>query len=291
MRLLLFVLVFGGLTVSLHAQEEWVDYLVGRPDVFYLDAKRAEAKAWGINYRVEAAGCVDCANTRLRTEEVNQQNERYFELLERRYGSAWLQDFNKAVAKRHNAMRAAQTEETAVWYDYVPLDGDSEYYDTKKEVAKEWGIDYQLLFPNPAADPLEKEQEEKQLRQKMAASYDYQMRLQNRLGEHWQDWIEQQTQLRLLQKTIPQKGSWTDVVWGMPDTAYYEAKKQVAEEWGIQYQTRFLGNERTPMLVQQQQDLLRQNARYFSTLNRHFKGAWLTAFHREVQQAYGRRQL
>ena len=116
--------------------------------------------------------------------------------------------------------------------------------------------------------------------------YNYLEQLQNRLGPKFINWIEQESSLHFLQKTAPQKGVWTDVVWGMPNMAYYEAKAAVAKNWGINYQTQFMGNERTPALVQQQREIIQQNAAYFAALHQHFPATWIEAFHREVQQAY-----
>ncbi|MFK7799264.1 MAG: hypothetical protein AB8E82_17575, partial [Aureispira sp.] len=67
---------------------------------------------------------------------------------------------------------------------------------------------------------------------------------------------------------------------------YYKAKAAVAKRWGIPYETRLMGNQRTEPLIYQQRDLMCQNAVYFATLNQHFNRIWITAFYREVQQAY-----
>lgn len=284
MRLLLLFIVIIGSFSTLQAQQEWVDYAVGRPDIFYLDAKRAVAKNWGINYRAESAGCIDCEDTRLRAAELNQSNQVYFKTIERRYGPNWLADFNRAVAKKRSFLLAQSGQEDGIWVDYmVEEQGDSEYYKAKAEVAKEWGINYRsTYFDRAAMDPKEEEDFDNILQN----GDPYLSTLQNRLGDNIWDWLEEETQLRLLQKTAPQLGTWTDVVWGSPNSLYYEAKAAVAQRWGIAYKAQFMGNERSATLVNQQKDLLRQNAVYFSKLNQHFRMPWMVKFHREVQQTY-----
>lgn len=284
MRFLLsFILIVVFFTSCLNAQDKWVDYLVGRPDLFYLDAKRAVAKGWGIIYTTEMAGCIDCENTRQRAQELRQQNHSYFKCLELRYGQNWLAHFNKAVAKKHNFLLAQHRQEEGVWHELLQNNGDSEYYSVKKEVAAEWGITYKTLFVDyETLNPLKKER----LRQQFEKNIAYQKELQNRLGDQWMNWIDQESKLRLLQKTVPQGGTWTDVVWGEPSSSYYKAKAIVAKRWGINYKTCFMGSKRTTVLINKQRDLMRQNAVYFSSLNNHFKFTWLVAFYREVQQAY-----
>ncbi len=282
MRLVLFFVLLLTYTLNLQAQQEWVDYIVGRPDVFYLESKRAEASHWGIAYRSETAGCIDCEDTRLRAQELNALNQQYFNVLEMRYGEDWLEQFNKAVAKRHSYALAQENQNQGIWYEWMVEQGDSEYYDTKKAVAAEWGIAYQAVF---VKDNLS-EAEKAVFQEQAAQSYTYELRLQNRLGEQWKDWIDEATRTRLKQQLTPQSGIWTDVVWGTPNTPYYQAKTAVAKRWGIQYKTQYMGNDRQADLVQQQRALLQKNAVYFATLNRHFKSPWLAAFHREVQQVY-----
>lgn len=283
MRVLLLVVLLLSSLIA-YAQQEWVDYIVGRPDVYYLEAKKAVAKDWGIAYTTEMAGCIECENTRLRAEELNKKNQAYFRQLAYKYGEDWLYQFNKEVAKEQNYRWAEEHPEEGVWYEFSPVRGDSEYYSIKKEVAAEWGIPYAVVFTDNIGvlDP-----EEKRILQEAAeASNNYLEQLQNRLGPKFINWIEQESSLHFLQKTAPQKGVWTDVVWGMPNMAYYEAKAAVAKNWGINYQTQFMGNERTPALVQQQREIIQQNAAYFAALHQHFPATWIEAFHREVQQAY-----
>lgn len=282
--LLLLVILTSTLPTILQAQNEWVDYVVGRPNVFYIEAKKAVAKDWGIVYTTEMAGCIDCENTRLRAQELEQQNQPYFKLLDLRYGQNWRSFFNRAVAKKHNFLFAQAQEKQGIWYELLLDHGDSEYYSIKKTVAAEWGIPYKAVFYDNTTvlDPLEKEQ----LQEQFEESTNYQEQIQNRLGDQWSEWIEHESKLRLLQKLAPQKGTWVDVVWGMPNSPYYKAKAAVAKRWGINYETRLMGNERTTALVNKQRDLMRQNAVYFSTLNQHFQRIWITAFYREVQQVY-----
>lgn len=282
MRVLLFVFIIM-ISLPTHAQQEWVDYIVGRPAMYHIEAKKAVAKEWGIAYTTEMAGCIDCENTRLRAAELDKKNQAYFKQLEYKYGEHWLYQFNKEVAKEQNYRRAQDHPQEGTWYEFSPIRGDSEYYSIKKKVAAEWGIPYAVIFTDNIGvlDPVEK----RQLQEAAESSNNYLEQLQSRLGIQL-EWIEQESQLRLLQKTAPEKGVWTDVVWGMPNSSYYEAKAAVAKEWGINYQPLFIGSERTPDLVNKQRDLLRQNAVYFASLHQHFPATWLEAFYREVQQAY-----
>ena len=284
LRVVLFLLLIINSYCSLViAQNTWVDYIVGRPDVFYLDAKKEVAKDWGINYETEVAGCIDCEDTRRRAAELDQKNQAYFRLLELRYGQDWLPIFNKMVAKKHNYLKAQENQEQGIWYELLEQEGDSEFYTIKQEVAAEWGINYQAVWVD--VETLG-EQEKEQLQQQFEQSVQYQQQLQDRLGEQWADWIEAESRLRLLQQLTPKKGTWVDVVWGIPNSPYFRAKAAVAKRWGIQYETRLMGNERTAALIYKQRDLMRQNAVYFAALDQHFNRVWITAFYREVQQAY-----
>lgn len=282
--LFLFLIIAGYLNIAT-AQNVWIDYIVGRPDIFYLDAKKAVAKDWGIAYETEMAGCIDGEDTRRRAVELDQKNQAYFRWLELRYGQDWLPLFNRAVAKKHNYLKAQENQEEGVWYELLENEGDSEFYTIKQQVAAEWGINYQAVWVDVAA--LDK-QEKEQLQQQFEQSVDYQQQLQDRLGDEWTDWIEEESRLRLLQKLTPQKGTWVDVVWGMPNSPYFKAKAAVAKRWGIPYETRLMGNERTAPLIYKQRDLMRQNAVYFAALNQHFNRGWIRDFYREVQQAYAR---
>ncbi|MFK7797499.1 MAG: hypothetical protein AB8E82_08605, partial [Aureispira sp.] len=262
LRALLFLLwIINGCSNTLIAQNIWVDYIVGRPDIFYLDAKKAVANDWGISYQTELAGCIDCEDTRGRAEILNQKNQAYFHLIELRYGKNWLPIFNRAVAKKHNYLKAQENQEQGIWYELLENEGDSEFYSIKQQVAAEWGIAYEVVLVDVEA--LTKEEKE-QLQQQVEQSVHYQQQLQDRLGDQWTNWIEEESRLRLLQKLTPQKGTWVDVVWGMPNSPYYKAKAAVAKRWGIPYETRLMGNQRTEPLIYQQRDLMCQNAVYFA---------------------------
>ena len=95
--LLVFITILSPIT---NAQNMWKDYLVGRPMMGYVESKEAVAKEWGIQYKMEMAGCIVSDETEKKMAEYDKQNEAYFKELETTYGKNWQQHFNLEVRKK-----------------------------------------------------------------------------------------------------------------------------------------------------------------------------------------------
>ena len=276
---LLFLGLKGGL-----AQQEWVDFIVGRPDAFALEARRTVAKNWGIRYRSIMAGCVDCADTRSQSEQYAAQNQSYFAVLDQRYGTGWRDRFNQGVLKQQNALRQANQPDGGLWYEVITGRPNIAYFNTKKAIARSWGIPYEPLFVSQSLSGTARAELESQ----MAQSYEYERQLNQRLGDDWKAWIEEETRWTLAQKRTPQNGLWQDPIWGDPDRVYYEAKAAVAQRWNIAYQPLYLGTHRSKS---DPPTPVHTNGQYFAILQQHYGEGWWQRFYLEVAKAYWSRRL
>ena len=267
------------------AQNEWVDLIVGRPDAYALEARQEVAKTWGIRYRYELAGCIACAETRSQAQALAAKNNPYFQELERRYGTDWRNYFNQEVLQRQNFLQQQNQPNNQVWYEVVTGRPDMHYFNTKKEVAASWGINYEPIFIAKGITGAAKEE----VTAKANQSYAYEEQLSQRLGEDWYAWITEQTEWQLAKSRNPQKGQWQDPIWGDPDSLYYQAKADVARAWNINYVPLYLGTRRldtNPTL-----NTLHTNGQYFAYLQQHFGEDWWQHFYRDVAKAYWSRRL
>lgn len=264
----------------------WTDFVIGKPDMYALEARRTVARQWGIRYRAITAGCVVSDKVLAQAQQYQQHNQPYWETLDRRYGKDWRPHFDRDVLRQQHLLRQKDQPKDQIWYELISkqLDAtrlDPTYLTTKKMVAARWGIRYAPLY----VDDLQTEAQRATAEAKSNQSYSYAEQISQRLGPDWIDWIEEETHWALLAQA-PVQGLWQDPIWGAPDTLYYSAKAAVAQRWNIHYQPLYLGTQRpasTPLPT--------QNGAYFAQLQAHFGTTWWQRFYREVAQEYWSRQL
>jgi hypothetical protein len=77
----------------------WINCIVGKPYLPYIDAQKAVANAWGINYEAQLKGCVFSEKLQKEVTKMEAKNGAYFKLIEKHYGKDWNARFNQAIQK------------------------------------------------------------------------------------------------------------------------------------------------------------------------------------------------
>ncbi len=121
----------------------WVDYVMGKPNMSYFEAKKALAKEWGINYKPQFMGCKMTDEMQAEQKAQRRINAQYFAKLEEQHGVDWQEKFNFELKKR---LPFAQNLEHQVW-EY-PLLGrpNSQRLEAQKAVAQAWGINFKPVI-------------------------------------------------------------------------------------------------------------------------------------------------
>lgn len=180
---------------NLKAQDVWVDCVMGKPYMAHFDAMKAVAKEWGINYKVEFMGCVLSKKMMAVEKKQDKLNAQYFEKLAARFGEDWQKRFKLAVQKQKPIY---SSEENPVWKNTILGRPYMAYLDAKKEIAKEWGINYEPVFLGCVIDkPGIKEQNtaaEKVSKPYLAA-------IAAHYGEDWKEIFEAEAKKRLAENT------------------------------------------------------------------------------------------
>lgn len=178
---------------TMHAQDKWEDYIIGKPMPGYVEAKKLTAKQWGLNYKALFAGCVFTDEMRQKQQSLKKSNTRYFKKIAKKWGADWQQKFNLDVRKEMN--RTVYASDTAVWVDIVQGKPYMAYFEAKEAIAKKWGINYKAVFLGCDIS----QSPDKTLRDKVEKSAQYLTRLNARLGDDWQKHLEEEVQLALKQ--------------------------------------------------------------------------------------------
>lgn len=268
--------------------QEWVNYIIGKPYMEAIDAHKAVAKEWGIRYRIVLSGCETTEQALAEAQAYQQSNQRYFAILDQRYGADWQTYFKREVAKQQSFLQQQTRPLQGTWYELIAKELDQphltpRYLEAKAAVAAEWGIRYAPLY----LDEIQNEAQNREAEAKSNQSYAYAQQITQQLGDpYWIEWIAEEATWRLLQASTPAGGPWQDPVWGHPDTLYYSAKAAVAARWNIAYQPVYLGTQRTAPST-----LPKANGAYFALLGQHFKGNWWSHFYRNVAKEYWWRRL
>lgn len=276
---LLIVLILSQL--PLHAQEVWNDYVIGRPMADYYKAKKTIAQKWGINYQATFAGCVLSDEISDKAKAYEDSNKAYFETLAAKYGQNWIQDFDWEVKKE---VYRNSTQEKGTWYEIVEDKINTKnkaFYAAKKTVAKTWGIAYEAKFLSEDMTAAEKTA----LKELFLANNDYVSQLKNTFGHNWQEKLNQEVDFKLAKQEVANpKHVWIDYVIGKPYMPYFEAKKVLAKEWGINYEFQFQGCNLSKKMQQEATKVQAANAPYFKALEKQFGKDWKVRFDIEVQK-------
>lgn len=280
MKTLVLFLSFMLLNDSLSAQDTWNDYVIGRPMVGYYDAKKAVAKEWGINYQVIFAGCVLSDEISEKADAYQKSNTVYFESLATKHGKDWKQNFEFDVKKER--YRTSNSEK-GIWYEVAEENKSNTFYTTKKAVAKSWGISYEVVFLTKNMSASEKTA----LTERLVASQNYLLQLENALGSNWQEKLNEEVELELTKETVDIPNNiWTEYVFGRPNIAYFDAKKAVAKEWGINYEVQFKNCSPEETI-----EIDAKNAAYFKLLEQQHGKDWKQRFDKAIEEEIAKSQL
>lgn len=285
MRTLILSLIVLLFNLSLSAQDIWNDYVIGRPMAGYYDAKKTIAKEWGINYQATFAGCVLSDEVSEKANAYEKSNKAYFEVLAAKYGQNWQQDFKLDVKKE---MHRNSSSEKGTWYEVADVKQDKAFYTSKKVVAKTWGISYETQFISAHMTTSEKEA----LTERFLANEDYMRQLENTFGQNWQDILNHEVDFELAKQAVASHDNvWIDYVVGKPYMAHFDAKKEVAKEWGINYEPNFQGCKSTPKTEKEEAKVNKANARYFKILTQQYGKNWRASFDQAVKKRLAKERL
>ena len=178
--------------LSIHAQDTWEDYILGKPMKGYIDAKKATAQQWGLNYKAIFAGCIMSEKTQKKQAAFEKSNALYFKKIAQKRGEDWQSIFRLDVGKEMN--RTVFAKDTAVWLEIVQGRPNIAYFEAKETLAKKWGIHYKAVFLGCDIS----QSPDKSLQTKLEKSAQYLSRLNARLGDNWQDVLEKEVQSALI---------------------------------------------------------------------------------------------
>lgn len=101
MKNILFFILLSTISASSLAQDKevWVDCIIGKPDMRYLEIKDSLCKNLGINYEYKTYGCEVTDDILAECKKIEQGNEAYFKKLEARLGENWRQKLQKQIEK------------------------------------------------------------------------------------------------------------------------------------------------------------------------------------------------
>lgn len=278
MKTLVLLLIVLSSNLSLSAQDTWNDYVIGRPMVGHYDAKKTVAKEWGINYQVTFAGCVLSDEISEKATSYQASNKIYFETLAAKYGKNWQQDFELDVKKE---MHRNSDGEKGTWYEIIESHTNKDFFTSKKAVAKTWGIAYEALFVTKNTST----SEQIEFMDHLVLNEDYMRQLENTFGPNWQKTLNQEVDLELKKQAVTSPDNvWIEYVVGKPNITYFEAKKEVAKEWGINYEVQFKGCMSTPKMEKEEAKVNKVNARYFKILAQQHGKNWRASFDQAVKK-------
>lgn len=285
MRTLVVFLMITFFHLPLSAQDVWNDYVIGRPMVGYYDAKKVVAQEWGFNYKVTFAGCILSDEISDKARSYQNSNNAYFETLASKYGHDWMQDFELEVKKE---VHRNTTQEKGTWYEIADNNKDKAFYTFKKAVAKTWGISYEAQFISEDMSASDKAT----LTERFLANNDYVQQLKNTFGQNWQDKLTQEVNFEIAKQEVANHNQvWVDYVIGKPYMVYFEAKKAVAQEWGIHYEPQFKGCNLSKKMEKEAIKVETANAPYFKFLEKQFGKDWKVRFDSAVQKRVVKEQL
>jgi len=164
------------------------------------------------------------------------------------------------------------------WNDYVigrPMVG---YYDAKKEVAKEWGLNYEVTF---AGCVLSDEISEKS-RAYQKSNKAYFEILATKYGPSWKQDFELDVKKEMYRNSHSKKGIWCEIIDENKNNAFYVKKKEVAKTWGISYEAQLISKTNPTSKQIAFIERLVANDAYLNQLESTFGQNWQTSLNQEV---------
>lgn len=164
------------------------------------------------------------------------------------------------------------------WNDYVigrPMEG---YYDAKKTVAKEWGINYQTIFAGCVLsdETLAKakgyEKSNKAYFKTLASTY----------GKNWMQDFELAVKKEIHRNSPYEKGVWYEIADKNKNKAFYATKQAVAKTWGISYEVKYVSDSMNASEKAALAELFLNNNDYINQLENTFGQNWQEKLTQEV---------
>ncbi len=121
---------------------KWIDPVAGRPNKNYYDSKQKLANSWGIAYEPLFLNCSPSDISAAQQQQI-EIGAKFQEQLNQLLGEEWKPNFDRELLKIEETKNPSIKD---VWAEYLLDKVDESYYQTKKEVLKNWGISYQPYF-------------------------------------------------------------------------------------------------------------------------------------------------
>lgn len=167
-----------------------------------------------------------------------------------------------------------------LWVDYVMGKPYMPYFEAKQEVAKAWGINYEVKFVGcKVTDEMEAEEKAQNI-----SNQKYFEKLSLKHGEDWQVRFDIDVKKKLPFAQELKDPVWEAAIIGRPHMGYVDATRAVAKKWGINYKTVFLGCVvDKPSVQKARKKAERNNKAYFAAIEAHYGKDWQKYFNAEVE--------
>lgn len=174
----------------------------------------------------------------------------------------------------------ASTQAQDVWNDYVigrPMVG---YFEAKKAVAKEWGINYNTDM----AGCIVSDETDKKIQEYEKSNAPYFKKLETQFGKDWMRYFSLDVQKKMLIAEAQTDSSyWIETVVGKPNITYFETKEVVAKTWGINYKADFAGCNMSEELMERIKRGDIDSDAYQRRLTARFGENWQEILEQEIQ--------
>lgn len=226
LNILLTTCLSFGINFCVNAQDVWYEYIVGRPNVDYVEAKKKITKQWGIQYQPIISGCVYTEQIEHEMDSFQQINAPYLDQLDKQFGPSWQQILNEDIQLAIIKSKANGLS----WKEPIFGRPNMSYFNQKKQFLSSLGITYEAVFkncsPNNLSDADQTELDE---------SNAFKNTLYNIMGRTWEALFEK----RIRQSYYQTSGH--EIVWDEfiktngSDKAYQEERSKIINNWGIQH--------------------------------------------------------
>ena len=218
------------ISFTFQAQDTWYEYILGKPNVDYIEAKRTITKEWGLSYNPIISGCIYSEAVQKQIDSFQVVNLPYLSKLDKELGNTWKDVLNEAIQ-----LQIIQQKATGLsWNEPVFGRPNMAYFEQKKSFLTTLGILYQPIFKNCSPNNLN-EKDQKELDQSNA----FKNKMYTFLGRTWESLIDKYIHLNHYRsQDIP-------IVWDeyqstkaaskKLDALYHKTRSEVLRDWGIQH--------------------------------------------------------
>ncbi len=164
-----------------------------------------------------------------------------------------------------------------IWQDFIIGKPMANITEARATVAKDWGINYKAILAGCEMNDEVAKKAEEYNKQNEA----YLTEIAEKYGANWMEHFTFETKVQMLRMNNPLPGKWIDPVPGRPDIQYFEAKKKLAESWGIPYLAYFLNCSPSNVSKEQQAEI-DKGSTYLRQLTSMLGDDWQKRFDREL---------